>query len=89
MIDMYTDVGCLPALAKEKEQDRMKISAMEHQLHQSESMYKMQMERTNERLKHYERALFDTRQVLFLFFHRLLSVLSSIFSPQSAVRSLR
>eukprot|EP00960_Hanusia_phi_P057200 763491-Hanusia_phi.AAC.4 len=52
------------ALNKEKEQDRMKLSAMEHQLHQSESMYKMQMERTNERLKHYERALFDTRQVL-------------------------
>ena len=70
MFDMYTDVGCLSALAKEKEQDRMKISAMEHQLHQSESMYKMQMERTNERLKHYERALFDTRQVLFLFLHR-------------------
>ena len=49
---------------QEREENVKSIQSLESQLQQAESAQKMQMDRANERLKNYERALFDTRQVL-------------------------
>jgi hypothetical protein len=51
-------------LAAERESNLKNIQHLEAQIQQVESAQKMQMDRANERLKNYERALFDTRQVL-------------------------
>ena len=41
------------------------MQTLEMSASQAESDKKMQIDRANERLKSYERALFDTRQVFF------------------------
>ena len=51
-------------MTAERESNLKNIQHLETQIQQAESAQKMQMDRANERLKNYERALFDTRQVL-------------------------
>jgi hypothetical protein len=52
------------AMTSERDTNAMTIQQLQAQITQSESDKKMQIDRANERLKNYERALFDTRQVL-------------------------
>ncbi|MGB1598024.1 MAG: hypothetical protein ACPIOQ_35030, partial [Promethearchaeia archaeon] len=51
------------AMTSERDTNAMTIQQLQAQITQSESDKKMQIDRANERLKNYERALFDTRQV--------------------------
>lgn len=48
---------------KHREEDRLKLVSMEAQLNQSSSGSRVQLDRANERLQSYERALFDARCV--------------------------
>jgi hypothetical protein len=52
------------ALSDERDNCIKTTKQLEAQIQQAESAQKMQMDRANERQKNYERALYDTRQVL-------------------------
>ncbi len=52
------------ALSDERDTCIKTTKQLEAQIQHAESAQKMQMDRANERQKNYERALYDTRQVL-------------------------
>ena len=64
--------------AQERDDHKKAIQNLEEQLQKAESSQKMQMDRANERLKNYERALFDTRQVLAMKDAKIATLESNI-----------
>jgi chromosome segregation ATPase len=68
----------LRAQDKQREEDRMKIVSMEAQLNQTNSGNRVQIDRANERIQAYERALFDARQTLASKDSRIAELESSV-----------
>jgi hypothetical protein len=64
--------------AQERDDNKKAIQNLQEQLQKAESSQKMQMDRANERLKNYERALFDTRQVLAMKDAKIATLESNI-----------
>ena len=77
---------------QERDDNVTTIQKLEAKLQQAESSQKMQMDRANERLKNYERALFDTRQVLAMKDAKIATLESNVnrlssSQPLSSARS--
>eukprot|EP00285_Hemiselmis_virescens_P007734 CAMPEP_0173385888 /NCGR_PEP_ID=MMETSP1356-20130122/8482_1 /TAXON_ID=77927 ORGANISM="Hemiselmis virescens, Strain PCC157" /NCGR_SAMPLE_ID=MMETSP1356 /ASSEMBLY_ACC=CAM_ASM_000847 /LENGTH=1265 /DNA_ID=CAMNT_0014341893 /DNA_START=61 /DNA_END=3855 /DNA_ORIENTATION=+ len=68
----------LRATGKQREEDKMKIVSMEAQLNQTSSGSRVQIDRANERIQAYERALFDSRQSLASKDSRIAELESSV-----------
>jgi len=68
----------LRATGKQREEDKMKIVSMEAQLNQTNSGNRVQIDRANERIQAYERALFDARQTLASKDSRIAELESSV-----------
>ena len=72
-------------LVQDRDANLKTIQSLEAKLQQEKSSQKMQMDRANERLKNYERALFDTRQVLAMKDAKIAKLESG--QPLSSARS--